>query len=241
MKITRITNNQGYMTKCISIGADGKLVKQPAANLYDGVAEIITISNLKELGSVITSLKSNQALTYGVTAHESINLITKGKADGIYTVARCRDHFRWPDGAGVLMGDVDPKPGTTLSADEAQNALLKAVPELRGCERLWTASASSGIKSADGTINTGIAGQRFYFRVADASMIPAYGDIIVKRLWLAGHGFIFINKAGGMQPRTMVDATVWQPERLDFAAAPVLGEGLSRVVVEHEYVAGGAS
>src|SRR5262249_34403346 len=53
---------------------------------------------------------------------------------------------------------------------------------------------------------------------------------IYQALWLAGHGYIMVSKSGQALDRSLVDASVWQPERLDFAAQPVLGEGLSRVV-----------
>jgi hypothetical protein len=47
-------------------------------------------------------------------------------------------------------------------------------------------------------------------------------------LWASGQGWVEIGKAGQALERTIVDAAVWQPERLDFAAPPQLGPGLIR-------------
>ena len=62
----------------------------------------------------------------------------------------------------------------------------------------------------------------------NAAAIPEIGAFIYQALWAAGHGYIVVSKSGRALDRTLVDAAVWQPERLDFVAAPVLGPGLER-------------
>jgi P4 family phage/plasmid primase-like protien len=83
---------------------------------------------------------------------------------------------------------------------------------------LWVPSASSYIFNAETEEQiTGLKGQRLYCVVDDASMIPIIGETIFKRLWLAGHGRIVVGKAGQLLVRTLIDKTVYQPCRLDFA------------------------
>jgi hypothetical protein len=65
--------------------------------------------------------------------------------------------------------------------------------------------------------------------VDDASAIPAVGAYIYQRLWEIGQGYIFISQSGQALDRSLVDASVWQPERIDFAAEPVLTNELLRL------------
>ncbi len=55
----------------------------------------------------------------------------------------------------------------------------------------------------------------------DASAIPNVGAHIYQHLWEAGYGSIDISQSGPLD-RSLIDASVWQPERVDFAAEPVL-------------------
>jgi hypothetical protein len=70
-------------------------------------------------------------------------------------------------------------------------------------------------------------GFHVYLPVTNAADIPRFGDVLGKRLWLAGHGFIALAKNGALLERTLVDGAVFSPERLDFAGLPwIVGEGL---------------
>ena len=92
---------------------------------------------------------------------------------------------------------------------------------------LWWPSASSHICDAEtGEDLTGLRGQRIYLMVREAGDIPRAGAVLVDRFWAAGHGRIAVSAAGAALERCPVDGSVWQPERLDFAAGAVCGEGL---------------
>jgi hypothetical protein len=64
--------------------------------------------------------------------------------------------------------------------------------------------------------------------VDDASAIPVVGAFFYQRLWEMGHGYVLISHSGQALDRSLIDASVWQPERVDFAAPPVLSSGLER-------------
>ena len=64
--------------------------------------------------------------------------------------------------------------------------------------------------------------------VQDAADIPRAGQVLVDRLWLAGYGHIEISRSGAMLERTLVDASVWQQSRLDFAGGAACGAGLDQ-------------
>jgi hypothetical protein len=63
--------------------------------------------------------------------------------------------------------------------------------------------------------------------VLNVADIPRYGELLFKRLWLAGHGYIALSGNGSVLIRTAIDSAVFSPERLDFVAPPVIqGTGL---------------
>ncbi len=74
----------------------------------------------------------------------------------------------------------------------------------------------------------GLRGQRVYIPVARASDIPAFGQLLYERLWLLGYGYFVLSASGQLLDRTPLDRSVWQPERLDFAAGPLCEPPLER-------------
>lgn len=136
--------------------------------------------------------------------------------------------------AGILMLDYDPPKGVPAFSP---SELLKTV---RGCcsalpdvAMLWRASASSGVNGS------GIAGQRIYLMVSKASAIPRIGGVVFDRLWLAGFGYYAVSKSGQLLERAPIDASVWKPEGLDFAAQPVLNNGIVRACCKGEVTGAG--
>ena len=58
------------------------------------------------------------------------------------------------------------------------------------------------------------------FTVSDkAANIPFLGGAFVSALWRNGWGRIQLSKAGSCLARSLADATVWSPERLDLAGS----------------------
>jgi hypothetical protein len=124
------------------------------------------------------------------------------------------------------MLDHDPD-DVPLSREALVQLIRTAAPGLADSAMLWWPSASSHICDAEtGEDLTGLRGQRIYFLVRDAGDIPRAGAALVDRFWAAGHGRIVVSASGAALERCPVDACVWQPERLDFAAGAVCSEGL---------------
>ena len=65
---------------------------------------------------------------------------------------------------------------------------------------------------------TGLRGQRLYWLALDARDIERAGKALQTYLWAAGYGWVDIGAAGQRLKRTLLDASVWQANRLDFAA-----------------------
>jgi hypothetical protein len=67
----------------------------------------------------------------------------------------------------------------------------------------------------------------------DATLIPEAGKALEALLWATpGAGWCDVGVAGQCLPRCLVDVSVWQPERLDFAGPPVLVDGVTRAGID---------
>ena len=230
-KITSLKGTKGAPPRLCKLITrdDGKLKSIPGANLIKGKVEKVTVTSLQALGELFDSLGTDQALAYGVTAQDALILsraeLERTQVPGAIT--RTNDHFKFGDGAGVLFLDYDPPKDTPpLSPRELVDTIRAAVPELGAVELLWRPSSSSCILDAvTGEQLTGIKGQHLYCIVQRASDIPDMLKTIEARLWLAGFGRVDLSKAGTELYRTPIDASVAQPERLDFTRA-ACGPGL---------------
>ena len=230
-QLTVITSRRPAMlSKTVRRGPDGSLLREGGGLLVEGNTEIATVSSLGELAALLQRLGPAQALTFGLPRGGDGRIVSRaalareGCAQGILT--RTRDRFAWPDGPGILMLDHDPDE-VALSREELVRLIRTAAPGLADVAMLWWPSASSHICDAEtGQDLTGLRGQRMYLLVREAGDIPRAGAALVDRFWAAGHGRIIVSAAGAALERCPVDGSVWQPERLDFAAGAGCGEGL---------------
>lgn len=233
VRFTLIENATGPCAKKFGFDAQGKFGVKASANVYEGRAREIVTNDLRGFLNMIAKLQTNQALCYGVPSIPDAVLATQAQLKNgasPNTIARDREHFSFADGApGMLFLDHDPRKGHPPKNWKDLDAILcEVAPGWRETERAWKPSSSAFIYSADGKELIGAGGWRCYVRVDDASAIPTIGAAIYQALWKAGHGYITVSKAGQALDRSLIDPAVWQPERLDFAAAPILHKGLVR-------------
>ena len=237
LTLTRFTAiNPTRLSKSFALKA-GKLIKQPGGNLIDGTADRIE-TDLAGFAALLETLGPQHALGYGIAQADSARVVTRDQycrmaahceTEDEDIVARTREHFAWPATPGILMVDYDPPAtGPALTREQLLAALAQACPALATAAAIWRPSASSCIYTADGQQLRGIAGQRVYIPIQDATDTPRAGQALADRLWLVGHGRIDLSASGAMLERTIIDAGVWQPERLDFAGGAECGPGLEQ-------------
>lgn len=222
------------LTKIIGVDENGKMTKQAAANMTRGKAKTVQVAGLAELLDTLDSLTSAQAVTWGITkSPDTIHLCTEGdsQAQAQGAIPRTRKHFRFASGLpGVMMIDHDGVADgmDDLLPDQFRQLLIDAVPVLADAPMLYRPSASAGCVRADGVVLTGLTRHRLYIPVSDASKIPEAGKVLELLLWASGNGWCIVGTAGQKLKRTLIDGSVWQPERLDFAGPPVLTHGVTR-------------
>lgn len=206
---------------------DGIPKKVKAEPVCEGTVERINASSPEQLKTTLVGLKAHQLLAFGLPTEGVSHITTKAKAAartfGPETVARSRENFEWFPGPGWMLFDYDPAPQSLpLTREEWMSALASAAPGLAEAPMVWGTSSSSCIENAaTGEVVSGIQGQRLYVLVCSAPDIPRAGKALFGRLWLKMHGYFLVSKSGALLPRTVVDASVWQPERVDYAATAV--------------------
>lgn len=202
--------------------------KYGAGNMLTGKVHRAPAGSPSELVAVLEQLTTSQALVFGLppaVSHPVVasEQLTEAKKIAPSTIARTKDTFAWNAGPGWLLLDYDPAPGApALTPKEWLRRLYKVAPALEHAPQVWGVSSSSEIWNAEtGEQVTGIRGQRLWVLVADARDIPRAGAALFDRLWLAGYGFYVTSKSGQLLKRADIDSSVWQVNRLDFAASPV--------------------
>lgn len=211
------------VTKEFSLQPDGTLHKKTTAHVTAGRMEILDFIDMHEFSNVLKVLETNQCLVYGVPPRSPVNLVTEKEwaiaGRPISLIARTKKTMSWPAGPGILMLDYDaPKNGKpALSREELCSALFEACPEIGLHDIVWWPSTSSCIWHG-GKELTGIKGQRLYILVKDARDIPRAGEAISTKLWAKGYGHYEVSKSGSLLERGLFDTSVWQTNRIDFAA-----------------------
>ena len=198
------------------------------------MAEKLTVT-LADFAALLPTLKPNQACSYGIAGHDAARVVvadavTQASNGDTPIIARTRDFFAWPAGAGILMLDYDaPKDNAPLlDCRQLRDALAMACLPLDSAPAVWRPSASSCIHVKSGAELRGIRGQRLYLPVVDASDIERAGKVLFDRLWLAGYGRYELSGSGAWLVRSPIDASVFQPERLDFCGGAAVGAGLEQ-------------
>ena len=219
------------ISKGFKLDKTGELQKIPGGAMSLGKCERLQLKDITELAKKMATLAPSNALAYGVSEYKHAIIHTKkalavikkngGNGNGKPTIARDREHFQWPEGKATMMIDYDPEKGTPpMSGEDFLEAVYSVCQEIRHAPHLLVPSASTFIYEGD-KCHKGSAGWRLLVVVSHGTDIKRAGETFVKRCWLTGFGFIFFTKNGRMLPRCeLADASVFQPERLDFCGPP---------------------
>lgn len=208
------------LTKGFKLDDNGSLVKFPGGNLVHGEVERINLETPEEFASLLLQLRPNNALAFGVSQHPRALVYPQTKNPptnlDLPSITRTRQCFHWPNGPGVMMFDYDPT-SEVLSFEALLSRLSTACPALGSVSIICRPSASSCIYNRDSEEELrGVQGLHSYIPVMEAKDIPRATEVLAKRLWLHGQGYIAISRSGALLVRCLIDVSVWQPERLDF-------------------------
>lgn len=211
---------------------DGKLEKQTTAHVTEGDMEIISLQDIDGFADLLHGLGKNQCLTYGVPPRNA-KLTTEEKWTGCGRpneyLPRSKSVFRWPEGCAIMMLDYDaPKDGgEPMSKGQLLAITREAIPGLADADAIWYPSTSSCLYKGDIEIS-GVKGQRLYIMVKNAQDIERAGKALIARLWAKGHGRYEVSTSGSLLERGLFDSSVWQSNRIDFAAGASCKDGIEQ-------------
>jgi hypothetical protein len=222
-----ICKSTGVLSKKCDLDAEGNIVKTPAAQMTSGTAQRIMM-DFSEFGKVLTDADAKTAFGYGLYADafgDQVKITVKGK-ESDHAISRSKQYFEYRDSPGIIMNDHDPHPrGPSVTPDELQSIITQIFPPFNNAAAWIRGSLSAGVHRQGEQPQPG-TGFHLYTPVLDASDIPRFGAVLFKRLWLDGYGYIPISAAGTFLTRSILDAAVYSPERLDFVGRPIVRDGL---------------
>lgn len=212
------------MGKVFKWGRNG-IEKIIVGDLCEGTFKVLYFSTIYQFAKLIASVTTAQAISSSLPlsgAREGM-IVTKARAaENPQALTRTMKDIGFLGGTkGIIALDHDPAAGRpTLNRDDLWKLLKSIAPEVAGAGVLWWCSSSSFIYNGDEELY-GLRGQRLYLMVADISDTERVGKVLAQRLWLAGHGFIVISSSGQRLERTVFDAAMFQPSRLDYIGGAV--------------------
>ncbi len=223
------------ISKKFALDASDKLVTTAGGRVTTAQARVITVDSPRGFLDRLNRADSHTAFMYGrpVRSGDAFEIrprvaIHANSPD--HVIARTRENFGWPTGAGVFMLDYDPLPGSEpLTPEQVLARIYEVAPALRSAAVVVKPSNSAFLfDTRTGAYIKGLRGTHFYFFVADPRNIPSAGERLFDRLWAQGLGTGVISASGGFLRRSIIDASVWQPERLDFCGEPVCEAPIER-------------
>ena len=257
MKFTIAKSNNPISKKFELV--EGELVKSDGGNLTMATFDTQSDSNIKAIHDYIKSdaCHDKVILIPGTPQYQDGLIVTKGEINrlkneerGQNLISRTKDCFAYRGGEGFLLFDYDPSEdysqndGKPLSKEYLFSILYEVLPEIKGAPMFWKTSSSSYIYEKVSTIDAdkgesvevierrGLTGQHIFIGVQNNADISRVIDIFYKRLWLNGHGYIFIDKTGRMHDRTIIDKVVNSPEREIFLKAETVKPLFQKMQIE---------
>lgn len=220
---TKITSCSSILSKQFSLVSDG-LRQESVSSLYDGYAEKVSFSGIKEFKNHLESVNKNQCFMYGVFSEECVQLTTKKNQKNLEAVSRNKETVQFSNSPGILCIDYDPKE-TVLSREELREVFITIIPELANVQMMIVDSTSSFIWDSDKVLR-GEKGKKIYIPIIDTSDRPRIDRILYDRLWLNGYGFINVEVSGRLTDKSIMDKAMLSPVQLDYVAGAVLDSPL---------------
>jgi hypothetical protein len=209
--------------------------------MSEGSGVVVEVSTAGALADLINSSASHNALALGVLKgvepDRNVSIAARSRVrNNPNALTRTLEHMAFEPGRpawNLLDFDQKGMPAEVKARLEAtgafEAAIAKVLEKLPTVAHVIRPSTSSGLRNTTtGELYPGSGGLHLYVLVQDGADIPRFLDVLFKRLWLEGLGWIAISKAGSLLVRGIVDAAVGSPERLVFEGPPTLGPGLEQ-------------
>ena len=236
-EITILRKRDGALSKRISLTKSGKIKADGSAcRMSRGQARRVKLNGIRSLAKLIGNMASDEALALGrlrAGLPDKVSIIRKDELDAAApsgTIARTNDHIVFAPGQpAYLLLDHDRKGMLSEVKDKLKaaggfwRAVASVVPAFASAARVERCSTSSGLfHKQTGEQFSMAANRHVYVAVADGSDIERALKTLQDRLWLAGFGYVVVGAVGQLLIRSIIDASVYGPERLVFEGKPIV-------------------
>ena len=238
-QITVFKKGSGILSKRITLKKDGTIDSDGSAcRMAHGFATRTDIADVHALAKVIDGLKSFEALALGTPRlglEDKVKIVTKEELEkrlnGVVSnllAARSEDDIIYDKGRPAFaLIDFDSKGMTKEVAKKIAAlggpwaALLTILPALSTAARVSRRSTSTGLyHGKSGKKFKGSGGTHDYLAISNGRDSERFLKTLHDRCWLHGLGWIWIDRAGRMHDRSIIDKNVYGSERLVFEGAP---------------------
>ena len=245
-EITVFAKRDGPLTKRISLEPDGSVRSDGSQCLMTrGIARRAAITEMQDLGALIDSLKSDEALGLGTLRADlpdQVEIVTKRYLDKLNGVSR-------PDVIARTGGNIVFRPGRPAFAlldfdtkgmppqvapklaefPDFWTAVVSVCPDLANIARVARRSTSAGLFRTDTREELpGSDGMHVFVAVKDGADVERFLKVLHARCRLSGLGWMMVGAGGQSLERSIVDRVVGLPERLVFEGPPVLDPPLQQ-------------
>lgn len=241
VSLSIITKPSGILTKKLSVQQGRVISDSSECRISSAVANRITLP-FDQVPQLLKELGNNQCCATGWanTDHTQVELMSRDKFEskhyqfpvqelphGVYAT-RTLDSFT-QKGQSLIMFDYDDDeacPYKINCPEQFIELLSQVIPDFNKTTYIRTFSTSSGVYDrTTGVCLKEAAGFHLWMVVPDGSDIQRFGEVLEKRLWLAGLGYIKVStKNANLNIRTVIDTAVFSPERLVFEAGAVISD-----------------
>lgn len=224
---------------------DGELVNETGGLLRDGTWELKNLKNIDEYAKLVENLGPNSAILFGVPKDNSnisgritAKTITKRKGNHVY---RLKEEWTYPAGPALMPIDIDlgdyplAAAGAGLKTLQKKGVSIDNVDEVFSEVFSWWGdipvfiqhSNSNGIYDAKtGKLLSRKCGLHIVIPLSDGRLIKKLAEHMAHELIAAGYGFCPVYATGNAPLRSLMDMSIYQPERLIFDGAPGLSDDL---------------
>jgi len=253
IRFTVLENFDGRLSKKIELDASGRFVKTGSTQLKLGRFETAFLpfdgqatEALRSLAFEIECLGPNQAIALGHYRDNAVPFGTvttkagEAAANAIpsilapvssssetdvspvaFQVTRSRENFLAEKGYGLVLLDGDGDTGLRQKVIDLYAAFGRVA-------MLTRPSASAGVYMTATGQQMPAGGEHVYIIASDASRTREVLECIDDLAWMKGCGRLELAKNGDALERSIVDTTVWAPERLVYEGIVTLGSGLAQ-------------
>jgi hypothetical protein len=202
--------------------------------MWRGTVSRLALSDWHTFAAELDGTPSDVAYGLGCLREDlpdSLSLVVKDdpRNGTLGFVSRTKDNLsyrHWTPAFALFDYDTKGMPSDVATNLQAAGGFSKALelicPALAHAGYIPRSSTSAGLINGKTGKRYDSIGQHLYVPIKDGSDMERFLYTMHDRAWLEGFGWYLIGRAGQLRERSIIDHSVWSPERLIFEANPTL-------------------